>query len=529
MDIRSAVLVPRTGVKVLGAAALALVSAAVLLLTASYNYLLFHSLSEIFSIAVASAVFMFSWNSRNTVYTRPFVLLGIGYLFVALLDVAHTFAYRGMNILPTGQDYATKLWIAARGLQAVVSLVFVILARLRRQAPHGAVFAVIGTVTVVLLASIFWWNIFPVCLVEGQGVTLFKKGSEYAISAVLAVAILLLAFDRDAIVPRERFLLVAAFSVTIASEMVFTLYVSSYGYQNLIGHLLKIVSFCLVYQALFASEVRRRIALINELERSKARLEKSETELLRANLSKDRFFSILAHDLRNPICGILTIAEVLTKRFDELDITRVRELLKFVYDGAREGAELLECILQWARAQTGRLDVQPSCVNLSKLCAGVADLHDSAAKSKGIHILSRVEPAEVAFVDPNMLATVLRNLLSNAVKFTPPGGEVVLTATPQGEWEKISVADTGVGISPEDVGRLFRIDVQFSCPGTNAEKGNGMGLILCKELVELNAGKISVETELGKGTIFSVCLPRMPLAPAASLDRGRVHHNHLPA
>ncbi len=500
---------PRIELRVARAAVVSAAIAVALVLIGLRNYLLFHSSAEIFSIAVATAVYLYSWNSRFYPNTKPFVFLGIGYLFVGLLDLIHTFTYEGMSILPTGGDYATRLWVAARGLQALVTLVFAYLARTKRVAPHWLGFLAIGAATLLLLLSIVWWNVFPLCFVEGQGVTLFKKIAEYVISAVFAGAIALLVVGHEATLPRERVLLVASFSVTILSELAFTLYVRAYGLPNMIGHLLKIVSFFLAYQAIVASDIRRRITLIRDLQNSKERLEKSETDLLRANLSKDKFFSIMAHDLRNPISGLLAISEVLSKRFEQLEPRRIRELVVLLHDGASQGAELLESILQWARAQTGRLEVKPSYVRLSEMCEGVAELNRSAAESKDIRILSRVEEQEVAFADPNMLSTVLRNLLSNAVKFTPRGGEVVVTAEATGDWETLTVRDTGIGMRPEDVKKLFRIDVHFSCAGTNSERGNGMGLILCKELVELNAGKITVESEPGRGSTFSVRLPRM--------------------
>ena len=494
---------------------------AALYLTSRYDYLLFHGLTEIFSISVACTVFMFSWSSRKYLAARPFVLLGVGYLFVAFLDVLHTLTYSGMAVLPSGHDYATKLWVAARGLQALVTLVFVLQSRFRKVAPDWLSFACIAAATAALVMAIFWWNIFPVCFVEGQGVTPFKKASEYLISAILVVSILLLYGRSTLIGPQERNLLAAAFALNVAAELVFTLYQSAYGYQNLIGHYLKIGSFYLAYQALFATEVRRRIRLIQELEASKARLEKSESDLRKANVSKDRFFSILAHDLRNPITGILSLSEVLAKRFEQLSPQRARELCGLVHDGARGGAELLEAILQWARAQTGRLEVRPSTVKLPELCEGMAAFHAGAAGNKGISIRSCVEPQAAAFADENMLATILRNLLSNAVKFTPRGGEVTISSETQGEWVKLSVKDTGVGVGPEDLAKLFQIDKHFSSLGTDQERGNGMGLILCKELVELNGGLISVESGLGRGSTFSVRLPRSRPASKPVVDSAR--------
>jgi signal transduction histidine kinase len=493
--------------KAAGGFALAVAIGAALWLSSRYDYLLFHGFAEMFSIAVASTVFLFSWSSRGYTANRPFVMLGIGYLFVAVLDLLHTLSYQGMTVLPFGQDYATKLWVAARGLQALVTLAFVLLTVLHRTVPHWLAFSACGAVAAAAVVSIFWWNIFPLCFVEGQGVTPFKKASEYVICAVLAISILLLWRNSSSIGRQERNLLIAAFGFNIASELVFTMYASAYGYQNLIGHYLKIGSFFLAYQALFASEVRRRIRLIEELETSKARLEKSEGELRKANLSKDRFFSILAHDLRNPIGGILSISEVLAKRFEQLEPDKVRELCGLVHDGARGGADLLETILQWTRAQTGRLEVRPSRIRLSELCEGVISLHGGAADSKGVRVLSRVTD-EVVLADENMLATILRNLLSNAIKFTPRGGVVTIAAEAKGEWVSLCVSDTGVGMSQEDMNKLFRIDVHFSRAGTDQERGNGMGLILCKELVDLNGGLISVKSQQGTGSTFTVCLPR---------------------
>ena len=495
-------------VKFLRAAVLIAAVVGALLLCAQSSYLLFHSISEIFSIAVASAVFMISWSSRGYLEAKPFVLLGIGYLCIAVIDVFHVLSFQGMGALSNSQDDATRLWVAARGLQAVVTLAFVVLARVQRTVPNALAFAVIGAAALIALLSVLWWDVFPLCFVPGVGVTLFKRISEYVIAAAFAVSAVLLSLGSDTMTRRERVLLCSSFAVTAASELVLTLYVSAYGVQNLVGHLLKIAAFYLAYQALFAGKIRGRLALVEELQRAKTRLEASETELLRANLSKDKFFSILAHDLRNPISGLVSVSELLAKRYDQIEPARVRDLCRMLYEGATQGAELLECILQWARAQTGRLEVRPSRIRLSELCEGIAGLQGPSAAGKEIRIETRVPPDATAFADENMVATVLRNLVSNAVKFTPRGGEVVLSAKTEEAWQLLSVSDTGVGMGPEELKKLFRIDVHFSCPGTESERGHGMGLILCKELVVLNGGAINVQSEPARGTTFSLRLPR---------------------
>jgi signal transduction histidine kinase len=481
---------------------------AALWLCARYSYLLFHSFAEIFSVAVACAVFMISWSSRGYPEAKPFVLLGTGYLFVALIDVFHLLSYAGMAVLPTAGDNATRLWIAARGLQAVTTFAFALLAGLRRTAPPALSFTLIGAAAAAALLSVFVWNVFPLCFVDGVGVTLFKRVSEYAISLIFIASIVLVLRSPHSMTRKERLLLSASFALTAASELVFTLYVSAYGYQNFIGHFLKIVAFALAYEALFAGKLRARFALIDELERSKARLEASQADLVRANLSKDKFFSILAHDLRNPISGLITVSELLASRFDDLGPAKARELCRMLNEGAKQSEELLECILQWARAQTGRLEVHPSLIHLAELCEGIVGLESPAAEGKGIRIAAMVDPDATAYADENMVATVLRNLLSNAVKFTPRGGKVVLSTQAEEAWQLLSVSDNGVGMSTEDQQKLFRIDVSFSCPGTESERGHGMGLILCKELVHLNRGEIIVHSERARGSTFAVKLPR---------------------
>ena len=242
--------------RIFRASALSVAVGVALWLSAQSSYLLFHSLSEVFSIAVAAAVFMISWSSRGYLEAKPFVLLGIGYLCVAVIDLFHLLSFQGMSVLANTRDDATRLWVAARGLQALVTLVFVLQARTRRTFPPVLAFAVIGSLTAAALLSVFWWDVFPICFVQGAGVTPFKRASEYVISAIFAVSIALLARGPDSLTRQERLLLCTSFALTIASELVFTLYVSAYGVQNLIGHYLKIAAFFLAYQALFAGKIR---------------------------------------------------------------------------------------------------------------------------------------------------------------------------------------------------------------------------------------------------------------------------------
>jgi signal transduction histidine kinase len=478
-------------------------------LTSLHSYLLFHVISEIFGIVIAVSVFIISWSSRNHPEARPFVFLGISYISVAILELVHVLSYQGMSIFQLGtNDYATKLWVSARGVQALASLAFAILLRRRKTPPHSLTFLTFAAVTSLLLLSIFLWKVFPLCFVEGLGVTTFKKVSEFVISGIFLAVIILTATVRHTLSRRVKTYLAFSFGLTIASELMFTLYKSAYGIENLVGHLLMIASFFFSCQALIVAQLKRRIGEIEELEAAKAALEKSEADLRQANLSKDRFFSILAHDLKNPIGGLFTLSELLTCHYDKLEQGRIRELCGLIHDGTKQAMELLESILQWARAHTRKMEWCPSTINLHTLCARAIEHVFTASSNKEVSIVVAFEDCLTAYADQNMILTVVRNLLSNAVKFTPRGGRVELTAAEREGFVELSVSDTGVGMTREEIEKLFRIDVHFSLNGTEQERGNGLGLVICRELVALNHGTISVASAQDAGSTFVVRLPR---------------------
>jgi PAS domain S-box-containing protein len=232
-----------------------------LYLTSLYNYLLFHSLAEIFSIVVACGIFMVAWNSRRFLDNNYLLLLGIGYLFVGGLDLIHTLTYKGMGIFQGyGTNLATQLWIAARYTESLSLLIAPLF--IRRKLKINLLFSSYLLALLLLLISIFYWNIFPLCFVEGVGLTPFKKISEYIISVILLASIALLLknrteFDRDVFK-----WVVWSILLTIASELAFTFYMDAYGFSNLLGHFLKIVSFYLIYKALIGMGLTRPYDLL---------------------------------------------------------------------------------------------------------------------------------------------------------------------------------------------------------------------------------------------------------------------------
>jgi PAS domain S-box-containing protein len=232
-----------------------------LYLSSLYNYLLFHGLAEIFSIVVACGIFMVVWNSRQILDNNYLLFIGIAYLFIAVLDLIHTFAYPGMNILPGYHtNLPTQLWIATRYLESFS--LFLGFFFFRRKLRTGYTFLAYTFATTLLLLSIFYWDIFPTCFIEGVGLTPFKKISEYIISLILLGSIGLLLKNRSEFNRNVLQWIVWSLIFTILSEMAFTFYIHAYGFSNLVGHYFKILSFYLIYKAIIETGLSKPYDLL---------------------------------------------------------------------------------------------------------------------------------------------------------------------------------------------------------------------------------------------------------------------------
>ncbi|MFB3887932.1 MAG: MASE3 domain-containing protein [Candidatus Bathyarchaeia archaeon] len=268
--------------------------AAVLSLTALYvlsrfNYLLFHSLAEVFSVVIAFAIFAIAWNSRRMMNNNYLLFVGIAFLFVGGVDLVHTLAYRGMGIFSAdyGTNLATQLWIATRYMLSFSFLGAALF--INRKLRPVLVFVAYALAVALLMLSIFYWNIFPVAFVEAVGgtpgyLTVFKVASEYVISLILVLSIVLLWRNRGGFSRSVARLLVAAMAVAVGAEMAFTLYTDAYGVANMIGHLLVVVSFYLIYKALIETGLTKPYDLLfRDLKQSETSLAKQTAELTEAN------------------------------------------------------------------------------------------------------------------------------------------------------------------------------------------------------------------------------------------------------
>ncbi|MCF8369225.1 MAG: tetratricopeptide repeat protein [Bacteroidales bacterium] len=246
---------------------------------------------------------------------------------------------------------------------------------------------------------------------------------------------------------------------------------------------------------------------ISERKKAEEKIKKSEQELRKANATKDKFFSIIAHDLKNPFGAILGFANILNTEFEFLPDEEKISIISNLSMASENTYKLLQNLLEWSRTQTGQLEINPEVFDLNIVTNENISVLNTLGHSKKITIDSNIKSDTLVKADKNMINTVFRNLLSNAIKFTEPGGKVeVLGHTSNGSIT-IKFIDNGIGIERKNMNKLFSIDQQFRRKGTANEMGSGLGLILCKEFIEKNKGSIKVESEPGKGSTFSVQLP----------------------
>ena len=236
-------------------------------------------------------------------------------------------------------------------------------------------------------------------------------------------------------------------------------------------------------------------------------LRKSEKRLSELNATKDKFFSIIAHDLKSPFHSIIGFSEVLKNDARNIDITAIENYASIIHDSATQTLRLLENLLDWARMQQGSFAFSPRMIVLSELVNDVMVPFEDQAQRKNIGLHNHIQKIIILKADENMLKAIFRNLISNAVKFTKSKGSVNIHAQTLKNEIMITVSDDGIGISNENMIKLFRIDSNFTMRGTEQEKGTGIGLLLCKEFVEKHSGKIWVESLEEKGSTFIFTIP----------------------
>ncbi len=233
----------------------------------------------------------------------------------------------------------------------------------------------------------------------------------------------------------------------------------------------------------------------------------SEYKLKDANAAKDKFFNIIAHDLKNPLQLLLFSSDLLSLYMKRDDKQKMEKYLLSLNQTIVSLRDLLDNLLTWARTQSGGIEFRPESLNIFEIFAEIGDLCEVSASKKNIELVNDVDPDIFLKVDRNMISTVVRNLAFNALKFTDMGGTIKFLSSENKDAYVFSISDSGVGIKEEDIDKLFRIDVHHTTIGTSKEKGTGLGLIICKEFIEQHGGRIWVESEYGKGSVFKFEIP----------------------
>lgn len=253
------------------------------------------------------------------------------------------------------------------------------------------------------------------------------------------------------------------------------------------------------------------ISVMNDIsirKNAELKLQKSEQSLRKLNSTKDKFFSIIAHDLRSPFNGILGFSEVLKEQVKHKNYEGIDQYAEIINSSSKLALDLLTNLMEWSMSQTGKMDFSPKYTNMVPMIHETLTLLKPSSDQKHIGIMLDLPPILRIFIDTTMMNVVIRNLISNAIKFTPLHGSIHIFIQEQKDDYIFCISDNGVGISENDIDKLFRIDSSFSTEGTNNESGTGLGLILCKDFINYHKGKIWVESKLNKGSQFFFTIPK---------------------
>ncbi len=474
-------------------------------LTSLYNYLLFHSLAEIFSIVIACGIFMVAWNARRLLRNHYLLFVGIAYLFVGSIDTLHTLAYKGMGVFGSGgANLPTQLWVAARHMEAVSLLLATVF--LHRRLRPGLAVAAYTLATGVLLAAIFWWKIFPDCYIEGTGLTPFKVYSEYAVSLVFLATIGLLiwnakVFERNVLVP-----LIGSIAVAIVSELAFTQYLSVYGPANMIGHLLKVVSFYLLYKAIVQTSLIAPWSLLfrelkqseealrelnatlesrvtertEELEHRTWQLEKLALELSQAEDRERKRLAVILHDdLQQQLAAAMFHVGLIRSRVkDDPSLCETTATVD----------QMLTEAMQTSRSLSHELF--PAMLQHGTLAGAIEWLGNQMEAKHGLVV--RVDAAggvdSHSDTHKSFLYRATRELLFNVVKHAGVK-EARVRLHRLGRHLGLSVSDRGHGFNPQTL-----------------RAAKGFGLFSIRERVELMGGRMKIRSAEGRGATFSIAI-----------------------
>jgi len=476
-----------------------------------YNYLLFHSIAEMFSVTIAFGVFMVAWNLRRIVTNNYLLLIGIAYFFVGWIDLIHTFAYKGMNIFREfDTDLASQLWIAGRYIEGISLLVAPLL--FQKKLKPNMVFIGYLFTTICVLASILYFRIFPDCFIEGRGLTKFKVVNEYVISLILAVSIVLLYRKRDRFDKDVLSLIACSILFTIGSELFFTFYIHVYGLSNLIGHYFKVVSFYFMYRAMVEIGIEKPYSIfLRDLKISEEALKKHEEELEKLTEKKTNELRITNEQLIE-----------LSKKLGEAENIERRRISRELHDTVGQNLTALGISLNILRSKLtpeisgalcSRMDdaiamVEETTENIrsviSQLRPPVLDDYGlfAALRSFGEHFSSRTNinvTIEGEEISPKLnlyiegaLFRITQEALNNVAKHAR-ASKVAVSLNNHVDRVILTVKDNGIGFDAGNINDVKRLDK--------------WGLTNIMERAMSIGGYCRIESSPGKGAQIIVEVP----------------------
>jgi signal transduction histidine kinase/ActR/RegA family two-component response regulator len=470
------------------------------------NYLLFHSIVEGYSTVIAFGIFIYGWNARKYVEKGFVIFLGIGYLFVGMLDFLHFLAYQGMGVFSAdGPNLSTQLWVASRYLESLAILASFIFIN-RRISSYG-VFVSFAIITTLILGSIFYWQIFPLCYANDIGLTDFKIFSEYAVCLGLLISLYLMHKNRKKLDPQVHDLICWSIILTILAELAFSHYIGVYGLVNMAGHLIKIVSYYLIYKAIVYTGIIRPLDLIfRELKEKDLQLKEDLSTIIA--LEKDRaiILSMLVHDMKTPLISIKGFSNLLLKKADLLSNDKSRDYIDVIYRQSEQLEKLVHDFLISCKSGDSKLALNLEPCNLNEILNEVAAsfMERCQPAEKQIHLNLPQAPTS-ASIDKTRFHRAISNLLDNAIRFSPEKGIIFLDLNIFENEFVIKVQDQGPGIPDSELSKLFT--PFFRGTGQQDANGYGLGLAGVKTIVESHGGSISAGNAESGGAVFTMVFP----------------------
>jgi len=472
-----------------------------------------HLVMEFASVVVAICASLMSWYDYRYKRELRMLLFSLTFCTVGLLDFAHVMSYLGMLdfITPNSANKASTYWIISRFLQGTGILAAVISGNLVKRITRPAmllVFASLGIIALIVAVAFFLPALPAMYNPAAGSQTALKIYLEYLIIALMGLSLAALLLSKK--MERRDYYLGLALAVGILSEAAFTLYSSAYDIYIFLGHVYKLLSFAFIFKALLDEAVVALFETNRALERQREILAETNRQLQEADRLKDDFLANTNHELRTPLTAVIAFTELLlddsTGKLNELQ----RDYLNEINDSGKELLGRINGFLNLSKIAAGKTVLYREVFEVDGFVADMARPMCPLFDNKGVTLqISKRRDGPRMWADREKAGQVLTNLLSNALKFTPPGGRVAVECgvCKTGREVYIAVKDTGIGIDPADREKIFQPFQQVDGTRVRRYGGTGIGLTLAKKLVELHGGDIKVDSEPGKGSVFSFTMP----------------------